>query len=141
MLEAPNLANDAERIAALHQLNILDSSPEERFDRITRIASQFFNIPIALITLVDANRRWVKSCYGVEAKEVGRDISFCGHAIAKNEPLVIEDTTKDPRFSDNPLVAGGPRIRFYAGQPLRVDGDFLIGAFCLIDHMSLIRRD
>ncbi len=133
MLRAPELPNDATRVAALHELNILDTPPEERFDRLTCLAGQFFNVPIALISFVDANRQWFKSCYGLDVTETGRDISLCGHAIANNETFVIENTLEDARFADNPLVLGKPNIRFYAGQPIRGRNESLVGTFCLID--------
>jgi len=110
--------NETQRLAALHALDVLDTPPEERFDRITRIAARLMDVPICLVTLVDANRQWFKSCIGLDASETPRDISFCGHAILAPEALVIPDAAADPRFADNPLVAGEPRIRFYAGEPL-----------------------
>jgi GAF domain-containing protein len=132
--------NEAQRLAALRALNVLDTPPEERFDCITRIAARLMDVPICLVSLVDANRQWFKSCVGLAARETPRDISFCGHAILESEALVIPDALAAPRFADNPLVAGEPRIRFYAGQPLSaVDGSRL-GTLCLIDrkprHMS-----
>ncbi len=134
MLNAPELPNELERIAALLELNILDTGPEERFDRITRLASEFFEVPIALVSIVDSNRQWFKSCYGINATETARDISFCGHAIVEDKVFVIENALEDPRFSDNPLVVGDPKIRFYAGQPLHAGNHQLIGTFCLIDR-------
>ena len=126
--------NEAQRLAALRALDILDTPPEERFDRITRIAARLMDVPIALVSLVDANRQWFKSCIGLDASETPRGISFCGHAILESEALVIADALADPRFADNPLVAGEPRIRFYVGQPLAaVDGSRL-GTLCLIDR-------
>jgi PAS domain S-box-containing protein len=135
MLKAPLPENEPERIAALRELKVLDTPPEERFDRITQTARQFFNVPIVLISLVDVNRQWFKSCFGLEAKETSRDISFCAHAILKDEIFVIENALEDARFRDNPLVVGAPHIRFYAGQPLRAPDDQLVGTFCLIDRV------
>ena len=94
------------RLAALHELGVLDSPPEERFDRITRVASALFGVPIALVSLVDANRQWFKSCVGVDVTETPRAVSFCAHAILGEGTLVIPDTTRDERFSDNPWVTG-----------------------------------
>ncbi|MFM5486675.1 GAF domain-containing protein, partial [Aeromonas veronii] len=110
--------NERLRLDALRRLAILDSPAEERFDRITRMARNMFDVPIALVSLVDENRQWFKSCCGLPVLETPRDISFCGHAILGEELFVVEDAAQDPRFSDNPLVTGEPHIRFYAGHPL-----------------------
>lgn len=126
-------ANEVERLHVLRALAILDTQAEERFDRLTRIATRMFNVPISLVTLVDSNRQWFKSCMGLQVQETPRDISFCGHAILGNDAFVINDASKDPRFSDNPLVTGVPHIRFYAGQPIRTTHGFKIGTLCLID--------
>ena len=107
--------------------------PTPAFDRLTRLGARVFDAPIVLVSLVDANRQWFKSCYGLSATQTGRDESFCAHAILTSEPLVIEDATTDPRFSDNPLVAGEPGIRFYAGAPLVSPGGKRTGTFCVID--------
>ncbi len=131
---APELEVEAQRMCALEDLDILDSPPEERFDRITRLAKEIFNVPIALVSLVDSNRQWFKSRQGLDAKETPRDISFCGHAIAHNELFIIEDTLKDARFHDNPLVINEPHIRFYAGYQLKVAGGQSIGTLCIIDR-------
>ena len=127
-------SNEALRIAALRSLNILDTPPEERFDRITRLAQRVFDVPIALVSLIDTNRQWFKSCQGLDASETPRSISFCGHAILHNVPLVIPDATKDLRFADNPLVTSPPDIRFYAGQPLKAADGSRIGTLCIIDR-------
>ncbi len=134
MQPPPELPNEAQRILALHELQILDTPPEERFDRFTRLASEFFGVPIVLVSLVDTARQWFKSCYGLDATETGRDISFCGHAIERDELFVVESALDDPRFAKNPLVTGEPHIRFYAGQPLRATDGSLLGTFCLIDR-------
>jgi diguanylate cyclase (GGDEF)-like protein len=131
---APNEpANESTRIQMLHGLNLLDSEPEERFDRLTRLAKRLFNVPIALVTLVDKDRQWFKSCVGLNVTETPRSISFCGHAILKNELLLVPDATQDERFHDNPLVTGEPKIRFYAGYPLTVPNGNKMGTLCLID--------
>jgi diguanylate cyclase (GGDEF)-like protein len=117
----------------LHSLRILDTAPEERFDRITRMAQRYFGVVTCLISLVDTNRQWFKSKQGLDACETSRDVSFCGHAILGDEIFVVEDAIKDTRFADNPLVTGSPAIRFYAGCPIHGPGGHRIGTLCLID--------
>lgn len=133
-MEAPLLQNEEERIRSLHSLNILDTPPEEKFDRITKIAQIIFDVSIALVSLVDVNRQWFKSCAGLSSRETPRSMSFCAHAILKDEILVVEDATKDERFSDNPLVTGEPYIRFYAGKPLLGSDNNMLGTLCIIDR-------
>ncbi|MEO7493793.1 MAG: EAL domain-containing protein [Massilia sp.] len=135
MQRAPIPADDAKRVLALHAAQILDTSPEEEFDRITRVAARLFGVPIALVSLVDAKRQWFKSRFGLEACETPRDISFCGHALTQSEPFLIEDALADPRFADNPLVTGAPHVRSYAGVPLRSTNGYAVGTLCLIDHV------
>lgn len=125
--------NDAERLQALRDLLILDTPPEERFDRIVAFAADEFDMPIALISLVDSDRQWFKARVGLGACETGRDISFCGHAIHAPEVMVVPDALLDARFADNPLVTGDPFIRFYAGAPLETSPGLRIGTLCLID--------
>ncbi|PCR95671.1 GGDEF domain-containing protein [Pseudomonas fluorescens] len=133
MLVPGKPVNEAARVQALYGLNLLDSAPEERFDRLTRLARRLFNVPIALVTLVDKDRQWFKSCVGLDATETPRDVSFCGHAILKDELLLVPDARQDVRFHDNPLVIGDPNIRFYAGYPLTVPNGNKMGTLCLID--------
>lgn len=125
--------NEAQRLDTLRSLNVLDSAPEERFDRLTRLAKRLFGVPIALVSLVDANRQWFKSCVGLDATETSRDISFCGHAILEDDILVVPNALTDERFHDNPMVTGEPNIRFYAGCPLTVVNGSKLGTLCLID--------
>lgn len=133
-MEAPRLPPDeAERLAALYELKILDTPPEERFDRITRLATKMFDLPIAYVAFVDANRQWLKSICGLSFSESPRDASFCGHAILGDEVLVIPDALRDPRFADNPLVIEDPHIRFYAGAPLSAGAGFKVGTLCVAD--------
>lgn len=134
MQAAPIPADDAERLQALRELLILDTPPEERFDKIARFVAEEFEVPIALVSLVDENRQWFKARVGLDVCETARDISFCGHALTLDAPLVIEDALLDPRFADNPLVTGEPFIRFYAGAPLRLAPGAAIGTLCLIDR-------
>lgn len=124
---------ESSRLQTLHSLNVLDTEAEERFDRLTRLARKLFDVPVSLVSLVDADRQWFKSATGLDAKETPRDISFCGHAILYDEILVIPDATADVRFADNPLVEDEPCIRFYAGSPLKVFGS-LLGTLCIIDY-------
>jgi len=133
MLKPPLPKNEQERLADLHRLEILDTPPEERFDRITRLAVRLLHVPMALVSLVDANRQWFKSCQGLSATQTDRDVSFCGYTILKERTLVIEDALKDERFADNPLVTGPPHIRFYAGHPLHGPQGQKVGTLCLLD--------
>ena len=126
-------SNEAERLLALHALHILDTPYEERYDRLTRLAQHLLNMPIALISLVDSDRQWFKSCQGLSAVETPRNISFCGHAILDDTAMVIPDALRDPRFADNPLVTGPPYIRFYAGYPLKADNGSKLGTLCVVD--------
>jgi diguanylate cyclase (GGDEF)-like protein len=125
---------ETQRLRTLQSLRVLDTPAEEQFDQITRMAQRLFNVPIALVSLVDADRQWFKSCQGLEATETSRDISFCGHAILAPQMLVVEDATLDERFHDNPLVRNAPGIRFYAGYPLHAPNGHRIGTLCIIDR-------
>ena len=134
-MQAPALPPDERlRLEALRRLLILDTPPEERFDSLTVYAASLFQVPIALVSLVDADRQWFKSRCGLDVTETGRDVSFCGHAILHDELFVVSDALKDPRFSDNHLVTGNPSIRFYAGAPLKLKNGQRPGTFCLIDR-------
>lgn len=134
-MQAPALPDsEAKRIATLRELLILDTDPEARFDLITAYAASQFNVPIALVSLVDSDRQWFKSCIGLEASETPRDVSFCGHAILQPEILEITDARADPRFADNPLVTGDPFVRFYAGCPLVMANGESVGTLCLVDR-------
>ena len=133
-MKIPDTPQDEEaRLKTLRSLNVLDTPSEERFDRLTRLAKRMFDVPIALVSLVDENRQWFKSCIGLNVSETPRDISFCGHAILGNEIFIIPDATEDERFSDNPLVLNEPYIRFYAGCPLRYLDGSMLGTLCIID--------
>jgi diguanylate cyclase (GGDEF)-like protein/PAS domain S-box-containing protein len=133
MLIAPLPANEAARLRLLKHLQLLDTPPEESFDRITRVVAEMLQVPIALVSLIDENRQWFKSRIGVDVCETPRDIAFCAHALPEADMLVIEDTLADARFADNPLVAGAPFVRFYAGVPLRSHDGLVLGTLCAID--------
>ena len=133
MITPPIPHNEAERLKTLKALNVLDSIPEEPFDRVTRLARRLFDVPIVLISLVDETRQWFKSRQGLDASETPRDIAFCGHTILGDEIMVVQDALYDERFHDNPLVTDGPEIRFYAGCPLEVANGHKMGTLCLID--------
>lgn len=128
-------ADEARRLEALRGLKILDTPPEERFDRLTRLAQSLLGAPTAFVSLVDAERAWFKSRQGLDLKETARDLSFCGHAVLGSEPFIVLDAAKDPRFADNPLVAAAPNIRFYAGVPLRLSSGETLGALCVADRI------
>ncbi len=136
MLIPPKPANEAQRLAALRKLSALDTPVEERFDRITRLAVALFRVPIAVISLVDEDREWYKSCQGIFTKEGPREVSFCGHAILSDETMVVADTQRDPRFADNPQVTGEMKIRFYAGHALHGPNGSRVGTLCIKDRRS-----
>jgi len=141
-MKAPDEPHDEDnRLKALRSLNVLDTPSEERFDRLTRLAKHMFNVPIALVSLIDENRQWFKSCVGLNVTETARDISFCGHAILGNEIFIIPDTKQDERFFDNPLVLNDPYIRFYAGCPLRFLDGSMLGTLCIIDTQPRILNE
>ncbi|CAI1620089.1 PAS domain S-box protein [Serratia proteamaculans] len=125
--------NETERLSVLHSLNVLDTNSVEKLDRVTRLAAKYFGVSIALISLIDRERQWFLSRSGLETRETPRNISFCGHAILQRDALVVPDTAVDPRFFDNPLVTGGPKIGFYAGQPLLSLDGLPLGTLCIID--------
>ena len=129
----PMPSDESERLAALQALAILDTKPEQAFDRLTRIAAKVFDAPIALVSLVDRDRQWFKSRHGLDATETPRQWAFCAHAILCDRPMVVPDAATDPRFSDSPLVTGAPHIRFYAGAPLRTEDGHVLGTLCVID--------
>jgi CheY-like chemotaxis protein len=125
--------DEQRRLLSLRALQLLDTEPEDRFDRITRLASALFNVPIALVSFVDENRQWFKSCHGLDAKQTSRDAAFCSHVVYDREPMIVQDTLADARFAHNPLVTTNPRIRFYAGCPLILEDGACVGSLCVID--------
>ncbi len=134
MIEPDNTIDEEKRLKFLKKLHLLDTPIEERFERITRIVCQALDVPIAAISLIDSDRQWFKSIQGLDVKETSRKVSFCGHTILQEEPLIVPDALKDERFFDNPLVTSDPKIRFYAGCPLTLGDNFRIGSLCAIDQ-------
>lgn len=134
MLIAPIPDNERQRLESLYQYDLLDTSPEIDYDRVSHIASQLCQTPIAMVSLIDRERQWVKSCYGLTVENIPREVSLCAHTILYEHPLVIEDTHQDYRFQDNPAITGPPHIVFYAGIPLISSDGFAIGSLCVIDH-------
>jgi len=133
MQPCPKPENEEQRLHSLRALDILDTSPEERFDRLTRLARRVCRTPIAVVSLVDEHRQWFKSIVGLDAQETPRDISFCGHAILGHGIMRVDNALEDPRFSKNPLVLEEPSIRAYAGAPLRLPNGAALGTLCVID--------
>ena len=131
---APLPANESERLRSLRALDILDTGPDERFDRLTRLTRRLFGVPIAVVSLVDSDRQWFKSVVGLDAAETPRAHSFCAHAILSEDVMVVPDALLDPRFADNPAVTGPPHVRFYAGCPLSLADGSRVGTLCLVDH-------
>lgn len=128
----PRPDNDAERVAFLADLSVLDTAPDENLDRITELCREIFGVPVAVVTLVSDERQWFKSVQGLDVCETSRDVAFCNYTILTDEIFEVVDATIDPRFTENPLVVNEPHIRYYAGAPLIYDG-IRLGALCLID--------
>jgi GAF domain-containing protein len=134
MTPAPIPSNEDDRLAALRELLILNTPPEQRFDRIVSFAAQEFDMPRVAISLVDAERQWFKAGVGLGSSESSRAESFCGHAILREETMVVPDATLDPRFSDNPNVTSAQPVRFYAGAPLTLPSGYNVGTLCVFDE-------
>ena len=134
-MTATTSTTEQERLAALHRYEILDTPPELDFDDLTGLAARVCVAPIALLTLIDEERQWVKARVGLEITETPRDIAFCNYAIQQAGLFVVPDALADPRFANNPLVTEGPRIRFYAGSPLITPDGQALGTLCVIDRV------
>jgi serine/threonine-protein kinase len=134
-MRAPTPTNEPERLAALLSCGVLDTAPEASFDDITRLAGQLCDAPIALVSLVAADRQWFKARVGIDVAETSRDLAFCAHALGSPEVLVVRDTLEDARFADNPFVLHDPSIRFYAGAPLMIEPDVTVGTLCVLDRV------
>ena len=134
MIPAPLPANEEQRLEKLYELDIMDTLEEQGYDDITHLAAQICGVPIALISLIDSERQFFKSHYGLDEKEISRKLGFCPHAILDNDLTIVEDVTKDERFHDNPLVSGGPQVRFYAGAPLIMEDDLRVGTLCVVSN-------
>ena len=125
---------EARRLRALRELGLLDTGPEERFDRLTRLARRVFDVPVALVTLVDMERQWAKSSAGTDIQEIPREWSICSRAIEDGQMMIVPDARENPDLDDHPLLASEPPIRFYAGQPIAAPGGEHVGTLCLLDH-------
>ncbi len=134
MTRPPLPPDEADRLRSLYSLRVLDTPPEERYDRMTRLARRLFDVPIALVSFVDERRQWFKSRQGLDLTETPREISFCAHAILQDGIFVVPDAHADERFRDSPLVTAHPNIRFYAGRPVRSPDGARVGTLCLMDH-------
>jgi phosphoribosyl 1,2-cyclic phosphodiesterase len=133
-LAAPRPGDEDRRLEALRRLGVLDTEPEDRFDRFTEAACRLLGTPVALITLVDADRQWFKSRVGIGFAESPRDQSLCAHAILGRDVMQVPDLLEDDRFADNPAVAGEERARFYAGAPIELHDGSRVGTLCVVDH-------
>ena len=133
MISAPLAPDEEERLKTLHELNILDTEIDKNLDAITKLAAEICGTKVSLVSLVDRNRQWFKSHFGLDATETPREYAFCAHAILQDDLFEIEDSREDERFSDNPLVTGPPNVIFYAGCPIKVTGGHNIGTLCAID--------
>lgn len=131
---APLPANEDQRLATLRDYCIMDTAPDERFDRLTAFAADLFGVPVALISLIDAERQWFKSHHGLPVSESPRSISFCAHTILEDEPLIVENAAEHPLFRNSPLVCSGPALRFYAGVALTAHDGQPLGTLCIGDR-------
>jgi GAF domain-containing protein len=133
-MNAPIPNNEAERLAALHEYQVLDTQPEQTYEDIVTLASQICEAPVAMVSLVAEARQWFKAKVGLAEQQTSRDMAFCAHAILEPTPLVVRDALKDKRFADNALVRRAPHIRFYAGIPLINPEGLALGTLCIMDR-------
>lgn len=133
--------NESERLEDLYAVHILDTPREERFDHLVRIAAYLYQVPIALISLIDVKRQWFKACYGLTISETSRDLSFCAYTIVLDQTMIIPDMHLDPRFVDHALVKGTPFLRFYAGHPLHGPRGHKIGTLCILDFVPRVLNE
>lgn len=136
MIEPAIPRDEEKRLAALRALGLLDSPADKAFDEIVELTRLLLDVPMALVSLVDSDRQWFKAAAGVGVCETSRSVSFCAHAIHEDDVFVVPDASFDPRFHDNPLVAGEPHIRFYAGFPLRLPSGHRIGTLCALSPVA-----
>ena len=133
-MKAPQPDDELARHVALRQYHILDTPPEETFDRLTDLAARICGTPMAIINLIDDSRQWFKAKVGLELSEMPRQVGLCPHAIQQRDLFIVEDTSQDPRFAHDPVVTSYPYVRFYAGAPLVTPQGHAIGMLCVIDH-------
>lgn len=129
-------SNEAERLATLRGLDILDTAAEPEFDELVALAATICGTPIGLVSLVDADRQWFKAAIGLPVRESRRSLAFCAHAILQESVFTVEDATADPRFADSPMVLDEPNIRFYAGIPVSTSNGLPLGTLCVIDTVA-----
>lgn len=132
-MQIPPPSDEAQRLDYLHNNNLLDTPPDDVLNKLVQLAASRFSAPISTISLIDRHRQWFKAKCGLDACETGRDVSFCSHAILKEDVMVVADASADRRFKDNPLVQGEPNIRFYAGAPIITESGIKLGTLCVID--------
>ena len=134
-MKSPSLPqNEVARLGALRESGLLETENNPTYDRLTRLAKRLFAVPVAMINLVDEHVVVVKSAEGADATNLPRNLSFCGHTVFNNSPLVVPDTLDDVRFADNPLATDDVPVRFYAGYPLHLPNGATVGSLCIIDH-------
>ncbi|MCY0386861.1 GAF domain-containing protein [Robbsia sp. Bb-Pol-6] len=144
MPEFPVIYNEEARLAAVEQCGLMDSPSDARFDRITRLAAFMTSTPMAVVSLVGAQRQWFKSRHGLEAREISREWAFCNYTLVDQALFTVEDASRDPRFAQSPMVQGSPHLRFYAGVPLSDEQGHRVGVLCVMDtvprHLTNLQR-